>query len=105
MGIAEDFKRADEFWPLERWPAFPWRKFFFKPHKKNNERFRLFMFLWLNGMPPDRCVYWILYHNTYDAAARSDMNNLAFRAKIKEKKFMKEVQRNHVYDFTLNKVN
>jgi len=104
MGIAEDFAAADEFHPLHKWPAFPWRKFFFKPHKTNNERFRLWMFMFINGLPPDRCTYWVLYHGGYDKNAVSDMNNLAYRAKIKEKKFMKEVERNHVFDFNLNKV-
>lgn len=104
MGIAEDFAKADVLPPLDKWPSV-WRRLFFKPHKNNNERYRLFAFLYLNGLPGGSCVYWVMYHNTYDSTAWRDMRTLSFKLGNNDPKTVAAMNRNRVYDFALGKVN
>lgn len=103
MGIAEDLQAADIFYPLHDWPIF-WRRLFFKRHKLNSERYRLFAFLYLNGMDPVHCAYWVLYHQTYDDAATRDINRLASKLKEEDPKTIERMNRNHVYDMVLRRV-
>jgi len=47
------------FWPLRDWPY--WAKdVMLSAHRTNRERFNLFFFLWVNGLPPERGMLWTL---------------------------------------------
>jgi len=73
--FAGDIDRADEFPKFYRWPQWA-RVSAYNPHKKRAERYRLFIFFWKNGMPPERAMHWVLYHNTYDRSAIRSMLQL-----------------------------
>lgn len=103
--IIAAFHAADEFHPIWTWPADPWRRLFLKPHKNNNERYRLFAFLYLNGMDCRKAAYWVLWHNTYDASATSDIVGLCGRLERGDPKTVAAMNRNRVFDFALDKVN
>lgn len=68
--IQEDFHRlaADEFPEPRTWPGM-WQRLFFNAHKSRSDRYRLFVFLFLNGMMPHHAVYWTMWHATYDQSA------------------------------------
>lgn len=68
--------------------AYGWPKWasqlLWKPHKYRDERFSLFCFLYQNGVPPNLCTLYILWHKNYgwpyDSAAIRDQNGLALAA-------------------------
>lgn len=68
--LQEEFHRltSDEFPPLASWPKV-WFDLLMHPHKDRSDRYRLFCFLYLNGMPPHHAVYWTMWHCTYDTSA------------------------------------
>jgi len=69
---------ADIIADPKTWPLF-WIDKLFTGHKDRRERYRLFVFLWKNGVPPDMAMDWTLYHgiNTryfgYDRSAYSSL--------------------------------
>jgi len=44
------------------------------PYKGNEERFKLWNFLFQNGMNPLRATFWTLWHEDYDKEAHRQMN-------------------------------
>lgn len=68
--------------PFERWPLDK-KQLFLKAHKNHNERFRMFMFLWANGMPPRMALHFTLIHRGYDESAVRDMRELVKAATLK----------------------
>lgn len=73
--LLTELYRSDEFTSIHSWPA-DVRRLFVKQHKNRSERFRLFNFLWSNGMRPGSAAYWVMWHGGYDAAAIRDMADL-----------------------------
>lgn len=72
MRLAEAFYIYENFFPIRTWPE--WAKTdFFVPHKNYRQRYRLWVFLWANAMPPQTCTYWVLWHGGYDRAAHNQM--------------------------------
>lgn len=62
------------------WPAWA-KQSLFKVHKNRSERMNLWVFLWKNGVPPEKAVEYVLFHGkvgltTYDASAISSMGDL-----------------------------
>lgn len=49
---------------VSTWPEH-YQQLLHKAHKNYDERFRLFLFLWSNGVPPLTCRHWVLYHEQY----------------------------------------
>jgi hypothetical protein len=62
MGLEAFFNRQDLFWPLYKWPSWA-RDAILKEHKNNRDRYALFVFLTLNGLPPDIAGHWVLSHH------------------------------------------
>lgn len=54
-----------------------WQALIFNPHKNRADRYRLFVFLWSNGMMAHHAVYWVMWHNTYDSAAWRSITDAA----------------------------
>lgn len=65
-----------ESWAIEDMP-YLWRRALFAPHKDRQDRYRLFVFLWFNGMMAHHAVYWVMWHNTYDHSAWSSIVDAA----------------------------
>lgn len=59
---------GDSFPPWREWPQL-WVDMLLKQHKDRRERYRLFLFLWANGMEPQKAVFWVMWHFTYDKSA------------------------------------
>jgi len=59
---------GDEFPTPASWPDL-WRAMLFNPHKDRRDRYRLFVFLWGNGMQPHHAVFWVMWHGGYDRSA------------------------------------
>lgn len=87
---------GDEFPPLREWPEL-WSRIFFNPHKTHSDRFRLFVFLWQNGMMPSHALFWVFIGGNYDASAYAHVfvaYNDTFSVDGREK-----LNRNRVYNF------
>lgn len=73
--LAKDLIADPKQWPIH------WIQLLFTAHKNRRERYRLFVFLWKNGVPPDIAVGWVMYHGTvnrkfeYDRSAWSSMDD------------------------------
>lgn len=91
--LASAWKQADHF----SWSAAPkfWRNLFFKYHKSYDERRRVWLLLWRNGLSPEEAAFWTLWHGIrginrvppryahdlgYDRAAHYAMRDLVRRA-------------------------
>jgi len=59
---------ADEFPSPATWPAI-WRAIFYDTHKSHSDRYRLFVFMWQNGMVPYHALFWTMINGDYDSAA------------------------------------
>lgn len=77
--IVRELLGADEFPHFKEWPLNK-KQLFLKQHKKRNDRLELFLFLWGNGMRPERAMYWVLWHNTYDRSAIEDVQGMVRKA-------------------------
>jgi len=68
--LTEEFKllAGDEFPVLNTWPDL-WKAIMFEPHKDRRQRYRLFVFLYSNGMMAHHAVYWTMWHGGYDRSA------------------------------------
>jgi len=99
--LAEEFYLADEFPQLGEWPQ-PWPDLFFNPHKDRRDRYRLFVFFWLNGMPAHRCVYWVMWHRTYDRAAWRSIMDVVRDTETDSGRA--RLQMNRVYNFNDGRV-
>lgn len=91
---------GDEFPPLRDWPVL-WREMFLR-RKDQRERFRFFVFLWQNGMPPHHAVFWTMWHDSYDKPAWDSIMHTAnstLTAKGRE-----AIWKNRVYLFHLGRV-
>jgi len=50
-----------------------YRDWLLNPKKDRRQRFNLFLHLWKNGVEARYCVYWVMWHNTYDKPAWTNM--------------------------------
>lgn len=92
---------SDVFYDYETWPA--WAKMSFdKKHKNRNERFKLFVFFWRNGMEPGTARRWVMIHDTYDKAAWESMEDLV--QKTRTKHGTEYLERIPIYIFNSNRV-
>lgn len=81
--ILKELEAADEFFPFNKWP--PWAKHsFLKAHKNRNERMHMFVFLWKNGLRPQRAIYWTMRHGGYDRSAWRSIQDLAKKTESAE---------------------
>lgn len=70
----------DIFYPVNKWPP-AMRTLWWKPHKDNPERFRLFLFFWDNGIDPDLAAnLTLLTSKSQDVAAWRHVRYLANKA-------------------------
>jgi len=74
--IAADIIDDPKTWPLV------WIRLLFTAHKDRRERYRLFVFLWKNGVPPLIARQWVMYHGIvnhakfgYDRSAWSSLED------------------------------
>ena len=76
-----DLLESYDFFPISEWPDWV-RRSYIKPHLNHNERFRLWHFLFYNGMDPDTAAVLVLaYNRTYDDAAYRNVRAMADKAK------------------------
>lgn len=68
LNILNDFRTFGDWYSLREWPVWAINAFF-NVHKDRNERYRLFVFFYKNGMPPWHAVFWVMWHDTYDLSA------------------------------------
>jgi len=68
-------EQSDEFFPFNKWPQWAKSLFLIK-HKDRNQRFRLWIFFWKNGMEANRARYWVMFGGGYDRSAWSSMQDL-----------------------------
>lgn len=90
---------VDEFPHYSTWPSV-WRRLFFKSHKDRNERYRLYMFFFQNGMFPSRAYYWVVIHGGYDFYAHSSLAALMVETQTRQGGH----ERNRTYNFNLGRV-
>lgn len=67
--LSDDLITNPTTWPLV------WIDLLFTTHKDGRQRYRLFVFFWKNGVPPEKAVEYVLYHGMnrnfqYDDNAR-----------------------------------
>ena len=60
---------------LALWPDWV-KRLLYNGHKKNNERYNLWLYLWRNGVEPGYCSEIVLFHMGYDYGAKRDMKEL-----------------------------
>lgn len=103
LDLQEEFHRLanDEFPPLQLWPKM-WRQIFFNSHKDRSDRYRLFVFLYQNGMPPHHAVYWTMWHCTYDSSAWNSILDAANSTLTSRGRAA--LGRNRVFNFYANSV-
>ncbi|QMW68913.1 hypothetical protein [Crucivirus-438] len=78
--IVRDLHESDEdVVPFRYWPLWA-KQLFLKSHKNNNERFRMFSFLFLNGMYPPHIPVYVLWHGGYDSGAVADVHHMVTKA-------------------------
>lgn len=72
--------------PVENFASWPlWaKKSFVKTHKTRNERFYLWVFLWRNGVTPQKATYWTMMHGGYDKDAWRSITDLERKARTPE---------------------
>lgn len=104
LDLTEEFYvlASDQFYPLRLWPKI-WKDLLFNPHKDRHSRYRLFVFLWANGMPAHHAVYWTMWHQTYDRQAWASIVDAANDTLTVDG--VQRLSRNRVYDFELSRVN
>lgn len=75
--------RADEFYPIGMWPVWL-QQIFLKRHKNRQERFKLWLFFWRNGMHRRRATYWVMSHGSYDRTAWASIQDLSRMSETRE---------------------
>lgn len=70
--ILTEFAEADIFFPFNSWPRWA-QQAFTKQHKNRDERYKLFVFFWKNGMEPGTAASWIMRYGNYDRNAYSSL--------------------------------
>lgn len=73
------FRHHDQFHDFVEWPRWL-QQIFINSHKSLNERYRLWMFFYRNGMPPEVAVFWTMWHGGYDSGAWRAILHLASRS-------------------------
>lgn len=58
--LIREYEARDEGPRLDKWPEWP-RQRLLNPYKSHDDRFKLFVFLWQNGMRPEPARYWVLW--------------------------------------------
>jgi len=53
------FNKSDDFWPIREWPMWA-QRLALAFHKLYTQRYELFYFFAVNGLPPDLCEEWVL---------------------------------------------
>lgn len=92
---------GDEFPPPSSWPML-WRSMFYDSHKSHADRYRLFVFLWQNGMVPMHALFWVMFPGDYDSAAWRHMIH-AYKESLTVDGRLR-LNRNRVYNLTTRKV-
>jgi hypothetical protein len=92
-------------WTFQEIPRL-WQNLILKSHKNRDERFKLFVFLWSNGMPPLEARKVVMWHHgkttQYD---RSAWQGIAAAVKLTEDESGREYLRKiHVWDYILGRV-
>jgi hypothetical protein len=74
--LEREFIAGDNFYHPGTWPNFM-KNNLFNHHKKHKDRFKLWRFLYYNGMPPRLAAHFTLYHGRfgypYDKPAIEDL--------------------------------
>lgn len=84
------------------WPEWAKRSFV-TPHKFRDDRYKLFVFLFKNGMPVHKIKYWVLWHEkyapwtSYDTAAHRQLTQLTKAAEDARGKQFWAIWRTPVY--------
>lgn len=101
--LIEDWEASEEGYSLSKWPK--WAKdSFFKTHKNHDDRYKLFVFLWKNGVPPDNIESWVLYHEKfgrpfwYDQNAHRQIRDLVLSVNYRQGKQFQTIWRTPVLD-------
>lgn len=98
---------ADLIADPQTWPVH-WIIMLFTAHKDRRTRYRLFVFLWKNGIPPNLAREWVMYHgiNTrfqYDRSAWASLNDAVEATKTEEGRTM--LKRTKCLDLSTGEVN
>jgi hypothetical protein len=80
MDVVDDLDSHDEFFLSSTWPI-KYTKLLYKENKNDSEMFTLFLFFYINGMPPERAGYWCLYQRADQARRQYDVRRMVARAK------------------------
>jgi len=95
--ILKELQETDEFYEFKDWPLWA-KQSFLNKHKDRKQRFWLWLFLWKNGMRPERAVYWVMRHGGYDRNAWSSLQDLVKQTYTKEGRSYLTKQGFAVYD-------
>lgn len=110
--LIEFLHTQDVFWKYSEWPAWV-REMVLLPHKKNPQRYRLFLFFVGNGLHPETAALWtllidvrktqggwFLIRGQYDDDAMRHMEQMV--REVNEEKFFKK--NFPIMDMTLGRV-